>query len=225
MIVESTESVASGSRLVDDAGHSITEIVTQVHRLSDLIGDIATAANEQVHHEAVPQNWRDTHLDAADVALDLALEDIRSLPLEDCGWLNATWGIALAPTTFGSGWIAAFDVRDGDFKGYLESGADQRVLIDGLWGIPSAMACSRSPPTRYTTPPGPGNTFKRSLLNVQAIPMGEKERQQFLLHCCWKSLTVASAILQQFREDHFGQCLIGPTQRKAIRDARVQMAQ
>jgi uncharacterized protein (TIGR03118 family) len=67
--------------------------------------------------------------------------------LEDRGWLNAPWGIALAPATFGkhrgellignfgSGWIAAFDVRSGEFKGYLQSGDDQPVTIDGLWGI------------------------------------------------------------------------------------------
>jgi uncharacterized protein (TIGR03118 family) len=67
--------------------------------------------------------------------------------LDDHGRLNAPWGIALAPATFGkhrgellignfgSGWIAAFDVRSGEFKGYLKTGEDRLVTIDGLWGI------------------------------------------------------------------------------------------
>lgn len=61
--------------------------------------------------------------------------------------LNAPWGIALAPASFGkhrgqllignfgSGWIAAFDFHSGEFKGYLKTGEDQLVTIDGLWGI------------------------------------------------------------------------------------------
>jgi hypothetical protein len=55
--------------------------------------------------------------------------------------------------------------------------------------------------------------------------MGGNESQQFLIHRCWKSPTVASAILQQLGEDHLRQCLIGPTQRNAIRDARVLKTQ
>lgn len=67
--------------------------------------------------------------------------------LEDHGRLNAPWGIALAPATFGkhrgqllignfgSGWIAAFDFHNGEFKGYLQSSWEQPITIDGLWGI------------------------------------------------------------------------------------------
>lgn len=37
----------SGSRLVDDAGRSIGDIVAQVQRMSGLIGEIASASTEQ----------------------------------------------------------------------------------------------------------------------------------------------------------------------------------
>jgi len=67
--------------------------------------------------------------------------------LEDNGWLNAPWGIALAPASFGkhrgqllignfgSGWIAAFDFHSGEFEGYLKSAEDHIITIDGLWAI------------------------------------------------------------------------------------------
>jgi uncharacterized protein (TIGR03118 family) len=63
------------------------------------------------------------------------------------GKLNAPWGVALAPASFGKfagdllvgnfgdGTINAFDLRTGNFRGQLK-GVDHRVLrIDGLWGM------------------------------------------------------------------------------------------
>ncbi len=63
------------------------------------------------------------------------------------GRLNAPWGIALAPATFGvfanamlignfgDGAINAYDAATGDFKGQLR-GTDHRALrLDGLWGM------------------------------------------------------------------------------------------
>jgi uncharacterized protein (TIGR03118 family) len=63
------------------------------------------------------------------------------------GFLNAPWGIALAPVgfgafggrllvgNFGDGHINAFDLSSGRWVGML-SGADRRPLtIDGLWGL------------------------------------------------------------------------------------------
>lgn len=63
------------------------------------------------------------------------------------GQLNAPWGIALAPASFGrfggallignfgNGAINAFDMRTGNFMGALR-GADARPLhVDGLWGM------------------------------------------------------------------------------------------
>ncbi|MDE3009643.1 MAG: TIGR03118 family protein [Pseudomonadota bacterium] len=67
--------------------------------------------------------------------------------LVDAGWLDAPWGIALAPASFGrhrgqllignfgSGWIAAFDFNSGEFEGYLKDAEDHPITIGGLWAI------------------------------------------------------------------------------------------
>ncbi|MGJ7484517.1 methyl-accepting chemotaxis protein [Variovorax sp. LT2P21] len=47
LIGASVEKVETGSRQVDAAGMSMSEIVSQVQRVSDLIGDISTASAEQ----------------------------------------------------------------------------------------------------------------------------------------------------------------------------------
>jgi uncharacterized protein (TIGR03118 family) len=66
--------------------------------------------------------------------------------LEHGPWMNAPWGMTIAPSNFGrvskdilignfgSGNIAAFDPATGKFKGLL---ADSKgpITIDGLWGI------------------------------------------------------------------------------------------
>lgn len=63
------------------------------------------------------------------------------------GKLNAPWGVALAPSTFGrfagdllignfgDGTINAYDAKSGKFRGQLK-GTDHRVIhLDGLWGM------------------------------------------------------------------------------------------
>jgi aerotaxis receptor len=47
LIGASVESVESGTRMVDDAGRAMDDIVTQVKRVSGLIAEISTATNEQ----------------------------------------------------------------------------------------------------------------------------------------------------------------------------------
>ena len=47
LIGASVEKVESGSQLVDEAGKSMVEIVTQVTRVNDLIGEISSASMEQ----------------------------------------------------------------------------------------------------------------------------------------------------------------------------------
>jgi methyl-accepting chemotaxis protein len=70
MISDSTGRVESGSRLVAEAGNSMNEIVTQVRRVTDLIGEITSAAVEQSSgidqvNEAVTQMDRMTQQNAA----------------------------------------------------------------------------------------------------------------------------------------------------------------
>ena len=47
LIGASVDKVESGSRLVANAGHTMTEIVSSVQRVSDIIGEITAAASEQ----------------------------------------------------------------------------------------------------------------------------------------------------------------------------------
>ncbi|CAH0351018.1 methyl-accepting chemotaxis protein [Aquabacterium sp. CECT 9606] len=47
LINDSVEKVQTGSRLVDDAGQTMDDIVAQVRRVTDLIGEISSATHEQ----------------------------------------------------------------------------------------------------------------------------------------------------------------------------------
>jgi uncharacterized protein (TIGR03118 family) len=77
--------------------------------------------------------------------------------LEHGDWLNAPWGVALAPqdfgvfshdlligqfagggTTQGSGTIAIYDLVTGQFKGLLQNASGSTIAINGLWDISSA---------------------------------------------------------------------------------------
>jgi len=74
--------------------------------------------------------------------------------LEHGNWLNAPWGVALAPLDFGrfshdlligqfagggdtqsSGFIAAYDLATGNFEGLLEDASGKPLAINGLWAI------------------------------------------------------------------------------------------
>jgi uncharacterized protein (TIGR03118 family) len=76
------------------------------------------------------------------------------LRLEHGDWLNAPWGVALAPLDFGrfshdlligqfagggttesSGWIAAYDLATGRFKGLLEDASGKPIAINGVWAL------------------------------------------------------------------------------------------
>jgi len=63
------------------------------------------------------------------------------------GVLNAPWGMAIAPASFGTfandllvanfgdGTISAFDLTSGDFVGYLRDPDTKIISIDGIWGL------------------------------------------------------------------------------------------
>jgi uncharacterized protein (TIGR03118 family) len=74
--------------------------------------------------------------------------------LEHGDWLNAPWGVALAPLDFGafshdllvaqfagggttesSGYIAAYDMATGHFKGLLQDAGGKPLAINGIWAI------------------------------------------------------------------------------------------
>jgi uncharacterized protein (TIGR03118 family) len=79
--------------------------------------------------------------------------------LEHGDWLNAPWGVALAPLDFGrfshdllvgqfagggttesSGFIAAYDLATGKFDGLLQDAAGQPLAINGIWSISQGNA-------------------------------------------------------------------------------------
>jgi uncharacterized protein (TIGR03118 family) len=79
--------------------------------------------------------------------------------LEHGDWLNAPWGVALAPTDFGrfshdllvaqfagggttesSGFIAAYDLATGKFEGLLQDSTGKPLAINGIWAISPANA-------------------------------------------------------------------------------------
>ena len=76
------------------------------------------------------------------------------LRLEHGDWLNAPWGVALAPADFGrfshylligqfagggdtqsSGYIAAYDLTTGKFKGLLQDVSGKPLVIKGIWAL------------------------------------------------------------------------------------------
>ena len=87
--------------------------------------------------------------------------------LEHTDWLNAPWGVALAPLDFGayshdlligqfaggggteaSGTISAYDLATGKFLGLVEDATGKPLAINGLWAISqgnSATASSSDP--------------------------------------------------------------------------------
>jgi len=74
--------------------------------------------------------------------------------LEHGDWLNAPWGVASAPSDFGnfshdlligqfagggdtqsSGFIAAYDLATGKFKGLLQDASGKPLAINGIWDL------------------------------------------------------------------------------------------
>lgn len=86
--------------------------------------------------------------------------------LEHGNWLNAPWGVTLAPSDFGrfshellvaqfagggttesSGYIAAYDLDTGRFVGLLEDGNAEPLAVNGIWAIsPGNVGLSNSDP-------------------------------------------------------------------------------
>jgi len=87
--------------------------------------------------------------------VDIFTSDGRLLRrLQHGDWLNAPWGVALAPLDFGkfshdlliaqfagggdtqsSGFIAAYDLATGKFDGLLEDASGKPLAINGIWAI------------------------------------------------------------------------------------------
>jgi uncharacterized protein (TIGR03118 family) len=86
--------------------------------------------------------------------------------LEHGDWLNAPWGVALAPLDFGrfshdllvgqfagggttesSGFVAAYDLATGKFHGLLEDASGKPIAINGVWSLsPGNVSPTNSDP-------------------------------------------------------------------------------
>ena len=100
--------------------------------------------------------------------------------LEHGDWLNAPWGVALAPLDFGkfshsllvgqfagggtsesSGWIAAYNLTTGRFEGLLQDSKGKPLTIQGVWALspgnasPGNLDASASPAAEVYFTAGP----------------------------------------------------------------------
>jgi uncharacterized protein (TIGR03118 family) len=102
--------------------------------------------------------------------------------LEHGDWLNAPWGVALAPLDFGrfshdlligqfagggdtqsSGFIAAYDLATGKFDGLLQDASGKPLAINGVWALspgnvsPNNNDATRAPATQVYFTAGPNH--------------------------------------------------------------------
>ena len=85
------------------------------------------------------------------------------------GVLNLPWGMAIAPATFGhfandllvanfgDGTISAFDLKTGDFEGYLRDADTKIISIDGIWGLTFGNGVSLGDANSLYFSAGPNN--------------------------------------------------------------------
>ncbi len=85
------------------------------------------------------------------------------------GKLNAPWGVALAPASFGKfandlivgnfgdGKINVYDAHNGSFKGQLRDGNGKPLVIDGLWGLAFGNGVLGQPTSALFFTAGPGD--------------------------------------------------------------------
>jgi len=88
---------------------------------------------------------------------------------QTAGALNVPWGMAIAPATFGvfanallvanfgDGTISAFDLRTGDFLGYLRDPGTHIISIDGIWGLTFGNGVSLGDANALYFTAGPNN--------------------------------------------------------------------
>jgi uncharacterized protein (TIGR03118 family) len=103
--------------------------------------------------------------------------------LEHGDWLNAPWGVALAPLGFGrfshdlligqfagggdtqsSGFIAAYDLATGKFDGLLQDASGKSIAINGVWALspgnvsPNNSDAAAAPAAEVYFTAGPNHT-------------------------------------------------------------------
>jgi uncharacterized protein (TIGR03118 family) len=124
--------------------------------------------------------------------------------LEHGNWLNAPWGVALAPLDFGrfshnllvgqfagggttesSGFIAAYDVATGKFEGLLQDASGATLAINGIWALsPANVSPSSADPDAapaaevyFTAGPNKGEGGLFGYLNAVSADLTEGNDQ------------------------------------------------
>ncbi len=102
--------------------------------------------------------------------------------LEHGDWLNAPWGLVLAPSDFGafshdllvgqfgSGEIAAYDVTTGAFLGKMRDTMDHVLTIDGLWAIAFGNGAAAGPLNTLFFTAGPDDESHGLFGSLTALP-------------------------------------------------------
>lgn len=102
-------------------------------------------------------------------------------------WMNAPWGITLAPSDFGklsdrllvgqfgSGQIATFDPDTGNFHGLLRGPQGQPLTIDGLWGLRFGNGGAAGPTNTLFFTAGIDDEAHGLFGTITPIPQGANE--------------------------------------------------
>lgn len=100
------------------------------------------------------------------------------------GKLNAPWGVALAPASFGrfaghllvgnfgDGTINAYDARTGAARGQLRDTSNKPLKIDGLWGIAFGNGINNQPTNTLFFAAGTGDEAHGLYGAITAVPGG-----------------------------------------------------
>ena len=116
--------------------------------------------------------------------------------LEHGDWLNAPWGVALAPLDFGrfshdllvgqsagggdtqsSGFIAAYDLATGKFDGLLQDASGKPLAINGIWALspgnvsPSNNDAAAAPAAEIYFTAGPNHGYGGLLGYLTSVSM------------------------------------------------------
>ena len=101
------------------------------------------------------------------------------------GRLNAPWGVALAPSTFGKfandilignfgdGTINAFDAPTGKFKGQLKGTNHRALKLDGLWGMAFGNGFNNQPVDTLFFAAGPDDENHGVYGSITPAPGGD----------------------------------------------------
>jgi len=106
--------------------------------------------------------------------------------------LNAPWGIAHAPSTFGKfsndllignfgdGRISAYDIATGKFRGQLHGAKHGALKLDGLWGMAFGNGLNNQPTDTLFFAAGPDDENHGAYGRISALPddgMGDDDNE------------------------------------------------